>query len=260
MIQTYRNPQWYDFNYIGYKKNRHGLDIWEGNYLNKKSSSFLSFMEIQSEISKLIDNYEYTLLNWDGMSGVQLAYQNKVFNKYALFQFMIYRAELLKPSSEIIAYFKEHTDKDEQAHFIQDLSLIHIYILNAEITIYAAQDITIGNHTYYKENEAIQTLESDWNAVLSKKLPVGRYYYVETKTPHGYINNTEKHYFEVEDNQINELQTIETTLVNDRPTVDIDMTKMLEEQEIFKNPNAYKDIVFGIFAREDIYNLSLIHI
>lgn len=127
-------------------------------------------------------------------------------------------------------------------------------ILNAEITIYAAQDITIGNHTYYKENEAIQTLESDWNAVLSKKLPVGRYYYVETKTPHGYINNTEKHYFEVEDNQINELQTIETTLVNDRPTVDIDMTKMLEEQEIFKNPNAYKDIVFGIFAREDIYN------
>ena len=66
--------------------------------------------------------------------------------------------------------------------------------------------------------------------------------------------NTEKHYFEVEDNQINELQTIETTLVNDRPTVDIDMTKMLEEQEIFKNPNAYKDIVFGIFAREDIYN------
>lgn len=50
------------------------------------------------------------------------------------------------------------------------------------------------------------------------------------------------------------MQTIESTLVNNRPTVDIDMTKMLEEQEIFKNPDAYKDIVFGIFAREYIYN------
>ena len=28
----------------------------------------------------------------------------------------------------------------------------------------------------------------------------------------------------------------------------------MEEQETFKNPDAYKDIVFGIFAREDIYN------
>ena len=127
-------------------------------------------------------------------------------------------------------------------------------LLGAEITIYAAQDITIGNHTYYKADEKVQTLESDWDAVLSKKLPVGRYYYRETKVPHGYLADTEKHYFEVKDNQINEIQTITSTLKNERPTVDIDMTKVLEEQETFKNPDAYKDIVFGIFAREDIYN------
>lgn len=127
-------------------------------------------------------------------------------------------------------------------------------LLGAEITIYAAQDITIGNHTIYKADEKIETLESDLESVLSKKLPVGRYYYLETKTPHGYIKDTSKHYFEVKDNQINELQTIESTLENKRPTVDIDMTKVLEEQKNFKNPNAYKDVVFGIFAREDIYN------
>ena len=127
-------------------------------------------------------------------------------------------------------------------------------LLGAEITIYAAQDITIGNHTYYKADEKVQTLESDWDAVLSKKLPVGRYYYRETKVPHGYLADTKKHYFEVKDNQINEIQTITSTLKNERPTVDIDMTKVLEEQETFKNPDAYKDIVFGIFAREDIYN------
>lgn len=127
-------------------------------------------------------------------------------------------------------------------------------ILGAEITIYAAEDITVGNYTYYKADEKIQSLESDWDAVLSDKLPVGQYYYVESRVPHGYVGNTEKHYFEVKDNQINEIQTITSTLENKRPTVDIDMTKVLEEQEIFKNPDAYKDVVFGIYAREDIYN------
>ena len=118
-------------------------------------------------------------------------------------------------------------------------------LLGAEITIYAAEDITIGNHTYYKADEKVQTLESDWDSVLSKKLPVGRYYYTESKVPHGYIGDTTKHYFEVKDNQINEIQTITSTLENERPTVDIDMTKVLEEQKIFKNPDAYKDDIYN---------------
>ena len=128
-------------------------------------------------------------------------------------------------------------------------------LLGAEITIYAAEDITLGNGvTYYKKDEAIQTLESDLEAVQSKDLLVGKYYYVESKVPHGYIVDTDKHYFEIKDNQSSEIQIVDSTLENKRPTVDIDMTKVLEEQEIFKNPNAYKDVVFGIYAREDIYN------
>lgn len=128
-------------------------------------------------------------------------------------------------------------------------------LLGAEITIYAAEDITLGNGvTYYKKDEAIQTLESDLESVQSKDLLVGKYYYLESKVPHGYLVDTDKHYFEIKDNQSSEIQIVDSTLENKRPTVDIDMTKMLEEQEIFKNPNAYKDVVFGIYAREDIYN------
>lgn len=127
-------------------------------------------------------------------------------------------------------------------------------LLGAKITIYAAEDIKIGNHTFYKADEEIQTLESDWDYVFSKELPVGRYFYKETTTPHGYVIDTNKHFFEIEDNQINEIQVIESTLKNERHTFDIDMTKVLEEQEIFKDEDAYKDIVFGIFAREDIYD------
>lgn len=127
-------------------------------------------------------------------------------------------------------------------------------LLGAEITIYANEDIKIGNTTYYKKDEKVQTLESDWENVTSKKLPVGTYYYIETKVPHGYVADTNKHYFQIEDNQKNELQIISSTLVNERTKFNIDMTKVLEEQKIFVNKDAYKDIVFGIFAREDIYD------
>ena len=127
-------------------------------------------------------------------------------------------------------------------------------ILDTEITIYANEDIIIGNTTYYKKDEKIQTLESDWEPVLSKELPVGKYYYVETKVPFGYIADTNKHYFTIENSQTKELQVIKATLVNQRAKFNIDMTKILEEQQIFINDEAYKDIVFGIYAREDIYD------
>lgn len=127
-------------------------------------------------------------------------------------------------------------------------------LLNTEITIYAAEDIKIGNNVYYKADEKVEVLESDWDAVQSKKLPVGQYYYVESKTAHGYVADTNKHYFSIEDSQSTELQIVASTLENKRPSFDIDMTKVMEKQEIFKNEAAYKDVLFGIYAREDIYD------
>lgn len=129
-------------------------------------------------------------------------------------------------------------------------------LLNTEITIYAAEDIKIGNNVYYKADEKIEVLESDWDAVQSKKLPVGQYYYVESKTAHGYVADTNKHYFSIEDNQSTELQIVASTLENKRPSFDIDMTKVMEKQEIFMNEEAYKDVIFGIYAREDISDYS----
>lgn len=125
-------------------------------------------------------------------------------------------------------------------------------LIGAEITIYANEDIVIGNKTYYKKDEVVQALESGVEDVLSKKLPVGSYYYKETQVPYGYIADTNKHYFEIKDTKVNELQVIKSTLLNNRAKFNIDMKKLLEEQEIFVNKDAYKDIVFGIFAREDI--------
>ena len=127
-------------------------------------------------------------------------------------------------------------------------------LIGAEITIYANEDIKIGNTTYYEKDGIVQTLKSDKDVVLSKKLPVGSYYYKETKVPFGYIADTNKHYFTIEDTKVNEVQVVTSTLINNRAKININMKKILEEQKIFINENAYKDIIFGIFAKDDILN------
>lgn len=127
------------------------------------------------------------------------------------------------------------------------------YLLGSEITIYAAEDISIGDIVYKKDHK-IQTLESDLDIVTSQKLPVGKYYYKETKVPHGYVGDDEKHYFEIKDNQSSDIQIVTTSLHNKRAKVNMSMKKILEKQNIFENTDAYQDIVFGIFAREDIYD------
>lgn len=127
-------------------------------------------------------------------------------------------------------------------------------LLDSEITIYANEEIKIGNTVYYSKDEKIETLKSNLDTVVSKELPVGKYYYMESKIPYGYLIDTNKHYFEVADNQSKEVQVIKSTLENKRPKVNIDLTKVLEEQEIFINEEAYKDIVFGIFTRDDVYD------
>ena len=50
-------------------------------------------------------------------------------------------------------------------------------LLGAEITIYANEDIKIGNTTYYKKDEKVQTLESDFENVTSKKHDLSKVVY-----------------------------------------------------------------------------------
>ena len=128
-------------------------------------------------------------------------------------------------------------------------------LLGANITIYAAEDITLGNGiTYWHKDEAIQTLESDWESVTSTQLLVGKYYYVESSDLHGYVTDTQKHYFEIKDSQSTEIQIVNSILENERPRVNVQFTKFMETLEDHEELNAWKDVVFGIYAREDIYN------
>lgn len=121
LVQTFRRPEKYDFSYLGYMKKDHGLRVWQGNYLNKKSESFLTFFELQKHLADVIENDNYLLPPFERMSGIQLAFSTKVINKdvdYHLFQ---YNDSMNFSSPEIIDFFKTHPDRDEQVEFCKEL-------------------------------------------------------------------------------------------------------------------------------------------
>ncbi|MEG1299704.1 MAG: SpaA isopeptide-forming pilin-related protein, partial [Erysipelotrichaceae bacterium] len=127
-------------------------------------------------------------------------------------------------------------------------------LIGSEIAIYAQEDIILGNDvTYFKKDEKVTTLASDLEPVTSESLPVGKYYYIETKAPAGYVKDNEKHLFEIKDNQKDELQIVSSSLNNERPNYELMFQKDLEANDI-ENKNAYKDVIFGLYAKKDILN------
>lgn len=120
LVQTFRKPERYDFSYIGYKKKDHGLEVWSGNYLDQKSLSYLTFFELQNEVSKLIESGEYLIPTYNKMSPIQKAFYNKTMNRNVDYYLFAYHPQFLKSSSEIISYLKSETDKDKRAKFIKE--------------------------------------------------------------------------------------------------------------------------------------------
>ena len=128
-------------------------------------------------------------------------------------------------------------------------------MLGAELTIKAAEDITTWDQTeHYKKGDIVTVLESDWQTTDSLLLPVGKYEAYESKTPHGYIKDETIYTFEIKPNGKAELQLNGISINNKRAKVNLDFTKALEKQETFINSKAYQDVIFGLYAREDIYN------
>ena len=127
------------------------------------------------------------------------------------------------------------------------------FLSDAQITIYAAEDIILGGHVYYEKDEAIQVLKDSWESVCSKELPVGKYYYIETKSPLGYISNTEKHEFEIKTTHTTIPYEIHSVLKNDLPDYDIVFTKLLEENNAL-DEKAYEDVLYAIYTRNYIYD------
>ena len=132
---------------------------------------------------------------------------------------------------------------------------------DAVFEIYADEDITTTDGTVRaKKDELVATLKTNSKGTAtSKQLYLGKYRVVETVAPYGTVINPEPHTVELTYSGQNEkLTNISTSFTNDRQKVEIDLTKVLEQNKKFNigNNDEILNVSFGLYADEDLKALN----
>lgn len=127
----------------------------------------------------------------------------------------------------------------------------------AVFEIYADDDITTPDGTVRaKKDELVATLKTNTKGTAtSKQLYLGKYRVVETVAPYGTVINPEPHTVELTYSGQNEKVTnTSTSFTNDRQKVEIDLTKILEQDEKFNigSNDEILNVSFGLYADEDL--------
>lgn len=127
----------------------------------------------------------------------------------------------------------------------------------AVFEIYADEDITTPDGTIrYTKDTLVDTITTDEKGTAtSKLLYLGKYRVVETVAPYGTVINSEPHTVELTYSGQNEKVTnTSTSFTNDRQNVEIDLTKILEQDEKFNigNNDEILNVSFGLYADEDL--------
>ncbi len=127
----------------------------------------------------------------------------------------------------------------------------------AVFEIYADEDITTPDGTVRaKKDELVATLKTNSKGTAtSKQLYLGKYRVVETVAPYGTVINPEPHTVELTYSRQNEKVTnTSTSFINDRQKAEIDLRKILEQDEKFNigNNDEILNVSFGLYADEDL--------
>ena len=130
-------------------------------------------------------------------------------------------------------------------------------LYGAVFEIYADEDITTPDGTVrYTKDTLVDTITTDEKGTAtSKQLYLGKYRVVETVAPYGTVINPEPHMVELTYAGQNEKVTnTSTSFTNDRQKVEIDLTKILEQDEKFNigNNDEIRNVSFGLYADEDL--------
>ena len=162
--------------------------------------------------------------------------------------------------SNVTAVGGGYTDEDGN-----DVALPTIYqpeysvsgLSGAVFEIYADENITTPDGTvrYTKDTlvDAITTGEK--GTATSKQLYLGKYRVVETVAPYGTVINPEPHTVELTYSGQNEKVTnTSTSFTNDRQKAEMNLTKILEQDEKFNigNNGEILNVSFGLYADEDL--------
>lgn len=169
LVQTFRCPEHYDYSYLGYKKRNDGLDVWSGNYLNRKSESYLSFFQLQSYLAKIIEKDEYLTSPYENESGLKRAYENKIINANVFYHVFQYNDELLESAGKIIEFFQTHDSDEERCEYVQHIYPDSIREWKVDDVILGYDRLDDGLHIYLGtfDNQVV-SYDYSWNFVAKE--------------------------------------------------------------------------------------------
>ena len=146
-----------------------------------------------------------------------------------------------------------------------DVALTTIYqpeysvsgLSGAVFEIYADEDITTPDGTVrYKKDTFVDTITTgEKGTATSKQLYLGKYRVVEKTAPNGFVlNRTVNHIALTYAGQNEKVTNTSTSFTNDRQKVEIDLTKVLEQNEKFNigSNDEILNVSFGLYADEDL--------
>ena len=128
----------------------------------------------------------------------------------------------------------------------------------AEFEVIAAEDIYTADGTLRASNgEVVADIitDKDGNAA-TEPLYLGKYIVREKKAPYGYVLNSEAKEVELTyaGQEVSITDAVNSTFNNDYQGVKISLAKFMEHDELFDigEKDEYKNIIFGLYAAEDI--------
>ena len=130
---------------------------------------------------------------------------------------------------------------------------------NAMYEIYAQEDIVTPDGTIqYTTGQMVETVTTDENGQFaSQQLYLGTYVIKEKTAPEGYVQDTTEYEVTLSYGGQNESIVLSSlSLSNERQKVIVSLKKEMEENTVYPNEEAYKDIQFGLYAAEDILDVN----
>ena len=132
------------------------------------------------------------------------------------------------------------------------------HLSGAVFQVIAAEDIiTLDGTVRASAGDVVAEITTDENGYAeSDLLYLGKYEIKEITAPYGYVQNTESQFVGLTyaGQEIAVLDTVNTSFVNDYQGVEISLSKVMENDELFGiyGEDCYTSVSFGLFAAEDI--------
>lgn len=131
-------------------------------------------------------------------------------------------------------------------------------LANAAYQVIASEDIITADGTLRASaGDVVAEITTDENGYAETDLLyLGKYEIVEVSAPYGYVKNPEIQAVELTyaGQEIAVRDTVNTSFVNDYQGVEINLSKVMENDELFTiyGEECYTSVRFGLFAAEDI--------